>query len=108
MLSPQQRTKILSGFLRAMLDPFGEPSLAILEATALLLGAKLGDLEGKLGNREVMLKLSWAMLYHAEGILFSHAVGFASRHERYTFEAPTPPALKARQNQILHGSKGKA
>ena len=29
-----------------------------LEATALLLGAKLGDLEGKLGCREVMLTLS--------------------------------------------------
>ena len=28
----------------------------------MLLGAKLGDLEGKLGHREVMLKLSWAML----------------------------------------------
>ena len=28
----------------------------------MLLGAKLGDLEGKLGRREVMLKLSWAML----------------------------------------------
>ena len=36
-----------------------------LEATALLLAAKLGDLEGKLGYREVMLKLSWAMLCHA-------------------------------------------
>ena len=37
------------------------PSWALsryLEATALLLAAKLGDLEGKLGYREVMLKLS--------------------------------------------------
>ena len=40
------------------------PSLAIfgllgyLEVTAMLLGATLGDLEGKLGYREVMLKLS--------------------------------------------------
>ena len=30
------------------------------------LAAKLGDLEGKLGYREVMLKLSWAMLCHVE------------------------------------------
>ena len=43
------------------------PSLAILGpakasgATALLLAAKLGDLEGKLSYRGVMLKLSWAM-----------------------------------------------
>ena len=36
--------------------------LRYLEATALLLGAKLGDLEGKLGYWEVMLKSSWAML----------------------------------------------
>ena len=36
--------------------------LKYLEATALLFGAKLGDLEGKLGYREVMFKLSWAML----------------------------------------------
>ena len=36
--------------------------LRYLEAIALLLGAKWGDLEGKLGYLEVMLKLSWAML----------------------------------------------
>ena len=81
VLSPKS-TKILSGFWRAMLmDPFRVqmqgskqrfgprlgPSLAILgparylEATALLL-------EGKLGYREVMLKLSWAMLCHVEAI----------------------------------------
>ena len=36
--------------------------LRYLGATALLLAAKLGDLEGKLGYRELMLKLSWAML----------------------------------------------
>ena len=29
----------------------------------MLLGAKLGDLEGKLGYREVMLKLSWMLCY---------------------------------------------
>ena len=65
------------------------PSLAILgllrhlEATALLLAAKLGDLEGKLGYREVMLKLSRAMLCQAEAICqvsFGHVVGFASRN----------------------------
>ena len=33
--------------------------LRYLEATALLLAAKLGDLEGKLRYREVMLKLTW-------------------------------------------------
>ena len=58
------------------------PSLAIF-ATGLLLAAKLGDLEGKLGYRKVMLKLSWAMLCHVEAIcqiLFSHVVGFASRN----------------------------
>ena len=67
----------------------GPPSLAILgllrhlEATALLLAAKLGDLEGKLGYREVMLKLSRAMLCQVEAIcqvLFGHVVGFASRN----------------------------
>ena len=42
--------------------------LRYLEATALLLGAKLGDLEGKLGYREAMLKLSWAMLCYVEAI----------------------------------------
>ena len=40
--------------------------LRYLEATATLLGAKLGDLEGKLGHREVVLKLSWAMLCSKE------------------------------------------
>ena len=34
----------------------------------MLLGAKLGGLEGKLGYREVMLKLSWAMLCDVEAI----------------------------------------
>ena len=56
--------------------------LRYLEATALLLAVKLGDLEGKLGYREVMLKLSWATLCHVGAIcqiLFGHAVGFASR-----------------------------
>ena len=42
--------------------------LRYLEATALLLAAKLGDLEGKLGYREVMLKLSWAMFCHVEAV----------------------------------------
>ena len=37
------------------------------------LGAKLGELEGKLGYREVVFKLSWA-------ILFGHVVAFASRN----------------------------
>ena len=49
----------------------------------LLLGAELGDLEGKLGHREVMLKLSWAMLCYVEAIgqiFFGHVVGFASRN----------------------------
>ena len=78
----RRNTKDLCGFWRAMFYPFGGhmqgwkqhfgprsmpswPSwtpLRCLEATAMLLGAKLGDLEGKLGHREVMLKLSWAML----------------------------------------------
>ena len=69
-------TKILSGFWRAMFYPLGGqmqgwkqhfgprlgpiwPSWALLrylEATAMLLRAKLGDLEGKLGYREVMQK----------------------------------------------------
>ena len=34
----------------------------------MFLGAKLGDLEGKLGYRQVMLKLSWAMLCHVGAI----------------------------------------
>ena len=36
--------------------------LRYLEATALLLAAKLGDLEGKLGYPEVMLKLCWYVM----------------------------------------------
>ena len=95
VLSPRS-TKILSGFWQAMckdrsniLGPgWGQvwPSWALLrylEATALLLAAKLGDLEGKLAYREVMLKLSWAMLCHVEAIcqiLFRHVVGFALPH----------------------------
>ena len=72
-----------------ILGPDWGPSLAILgllrrlEATALLLAAKLGDLEGKLGDREVMLKLSRAMLCQVEAtcqVLFSHVVGFAPRN----------------------------
>ena len=104
VFSPRS-TKILSGLWQVMLDPFGgqmqgskqhfgprwRPSLAILgpvirylEATALLLAAKLGHLEGKLGYRGVMLELSWAMLCllcHAEAIcqiLLGRVVGFAS------------------------------
>ena len=49
----------------------------------MLLGAKLGDLEGKLGHREVMLKRSWAMLCYVEAIgqiFFGNVVGFASRN----------------------------
>ena len=49
--------------------------LRYLEATALLLAAKLGYRE---------LKLSWAMLCYVEAIcqiLFGHAVGFASKNE---------------------------
>ena len=42
--------------------------LRYLGATAMLLAAKLGDLAGKLGYREVMLKLSWAMLCDAEAM----------------------------------------
>ena len=56
-----------------------KPSLAMLGP---VLAAKLGDFEGKLGYREVMLKLSWAMLCHVEAIcqiLFGHVVGFANR-----------------------------
>ena len=34
------------------------------------LGARLGDFEGKLNYREVILKLSWAMLCHVEAILY--------------------------------------
>ena len=83
-----QKHQDLSGFWQAMLDPCGVrcndrsnilgpdwgqawPSWALLrylEATALLLAAKLGDLEGKLGYRAVMLKLSWAILCHVEAI----------------------------------------
>ena len=85
---PPRNTKILSGFWRAMFYPFGGqmqggpdwgqvwPAWAVLrylEATAMLLGAKLGDLEGKLGYREVVFKLSWA-------ILFGHVVAFAFRN----------------------------
>ena len=47
----------------------------------MLLGAKLGDLKSKLGHREIMWELSWAMLYHVEAtsqIFFSHVVGFPS------------------------------
>ena len=40
--------------------------LRYLEATALLLAAKLGDLEGKLGYREVMLKLSRCSSYMSD------------------------------------------
>ena len=71
----------------ALLAPFWDwgPSLTILgllrhlEATALLLAAKLGFLEGKLG----MLQLSLAMLCQVEAIcqvLFGHVVGFASKY----------------------------
>ena len=47
------------------------PSLAVLgpvkvTASGSFGGAKLGDLEGKLGYWEVILKLSWAMLRHVE------------------------------------------
>ena len=72
-----------------ILGPDWGPSLAILaqlrhlEATALLLAAKLGDFEGKLGYREVMLRLSRAMLCQVEAlcqVLFGHVVGFASRN----------------------------
>ena len=86
VLSPRN-TKILSGVLRAMFYPFGGQmqhfwgQVWYLEATALPLGAKLGDLEGKLGYREVMFKLSWAMLCFVEAIcqiLFGHVVGCAS------------------------------
>ena len=108
-----RNTKISSGFWRAtffhlrvrckdrsnILGPdWGQawPSWALLrylEATALLLGAKSGDLEGKLGYREVMLKLSWAMLYYVEAIcqiLLGHVVGFASR----TALSPAGPRFK--------------
>ena len=53
------------------------------DATALLLGARLGGLEGKFSYREVMLKLSWAMLCHVEAIcqiLLGHVIGFAPRN----------------------------
>ena len=52
--------------------------LRYLEATALLLGGKLRDLEGKLGHREVMLKQGGPC--YVETIcqmLFGHVVGFA-------------------------------
>ena len=80
VLSPRN-TKILSGFWRAVFYAFGglkQPFvlrlgswalLRYLEATAMLLGAKLGDLEGKLGHREVMLKQSWMLCY----VDFSHS-----------------------------------
>ena len=89
-----QKHKILSVFWRAMFYPFwgrmrkdgsnilgpdwGQvwPSWALLrylEVTAMLLGAKLGHLEGKLGYREVVFKLSWA-------ILFGHVVAFSARN----------------------------
>ena len=81
--------------------------LRYLEATAQLLAAKLGDLEGKLGYREVMLKLSWAMLCHVEAICqiwFGHVVGFSSRYA-------LPPAgqdfkwVSARGVGSIQGSK---
>ena len=67
-----------------------------LEATAVLLGAKFGDLVGRLGYREVilarswgqvlplcgaMLKLSWAMLLlgHVECVRFCSAMLLALR-----------------------------
>ena len=60
------------------------PSWALLRKLQLcFLGARLGDLEGKLSYPEVMLKLSWAMSCHVEAIcqiLFGHVVGFASRN----------------------------
>ena len=92
---------ILSGFWRAVLDPFEGSkqhfgrrlgvSLAILGpvkasgATALLLAAKLGDLEGKvkLSGGHIEAKLGYVMLCHVEAIcqiLFGHVVGFASRN----------------------------
>ena len=104
--SPPEAPRFLSRFWQAMLDPFwGQlqgsrqhfgprlgpslatlgPALQYLEATALLLAAKLGDLEGRLGYRGVMLKLSWAMLCYVEAIcqiLFAHVVGFASWNAR--------------------------
>ena len=79
----------MSGRMQGSKQHFGPrlgPSLAILgpvKATALLLGEKLGDLEGKLGYREVMFKLSWAMLCYVEAIcqiLFGHVAGFASKN----------------------------
>ena len=48
---------------------------------ALRLGAKLGDLEGKLGYREVMLKLSWAMLCHVVHVRFCSAMLLALHPE---------------------------
>ena len=46
------------------------PLWALLGYLQLLLAAKLGDLQGKLGYREVMLKLCWAMLCHVEARLY--------------------------------------
>ena len=82
-------TKILSGFWRAMLEPFwgvkwkDQSYILGLDWGQVWLEATARDLEGKLGYREVMLKLSWAMLCYVEAvcqILFGHVVGFASRH----------------------------
>ena len=102
VLSPRN-TKILNGFWRAMFFPIWG-SNARMEATfwapiwakLAILGplkapgsysyaswAKLGGLEGKMGHREVMLKLSWAMSCYVEAIgqiFFGHVAGFASRN----------------------------
>ena len=58
--------------------------LRYLEAIALLLGAKSGDVEGKLGlsGGHVEAKLGYVTLCFVEAIcqiLFGHVVGFASR-----------------------------
>ena len=55
------------------LATLGPVKVLYLEATAMLLGAKLGDLEGKLGCRGVVFKPSW-------GILLGHFVAFAARN----------------------------
>ena len=69
--------ELCSIYLGPIAAKFGHLGPCYLEASALLLAAKLRDLEGK-------LKLSWAMLCHVMlklcQILFDHVVGFAFRN----------------------------
>ena len=62
----------------------------------MLLGAKLGNLEGKLGYREVVFKLSWA-------ILFGPVVAFASRNAFPQQDQLAPFGVKVRPISAILG-----